>query len=79
MTTCIGDQKSSTHDNFDLTLFGLDMEGDKYSLMAVNGVFTEHTESNNLEDAPPEIFMSFDLPKSGEILESRFFKDKIDV
>lgn len=76
ITSKLGSQKSSNHDEVDLTLFALDMKGDKYSLMIVNGIFSNDAKDSNLGDAPTDIFMSFDVSKSGEILETRYVKDK---
>ena len=73
----LGSQKSSNHDEIDLTLFALDMKGDKYSLMIVNGIFRKDIGNTDLEDAPVDIFMSFDLSRSGEILETRYVMDKL--
>ena len=74
ITSYVNDQASSTHDNLDVTILALDMKGDKYSLMVVNGELTDQEQENKLGQAPPGLFMSFDVSKSGEILETRYIK-----
>ena len=74
MTSHAKDEASTTHDELDMTIFALDMKGEKYTLMILNGAFNDKPQESNLGEAPPTLFMSFDVSKSGEILESRYFK-----
>jgi uncharacterized protein YxeA len=76
ITSTVGSKSSTTNGELDLTIFALDMKGDKYELMIVNGVFDDDLEKSKLESAPLDIFMSFDVSKNGKILDIKYFKEK---
>ena len=75
ITTIVGTKTTSTNDIIDMTIFALDMKGQKYNLMIVNGIESEDS-GGSADSNPADIFMSFDVSKNGEILESRYFQDK---
>ena len=76
ITSKVGTSTTSNHDSLDMTIFSLDMKGQKYNLLIVNGVYTYDEQDTSLGSAPDDIFMSFDVSKNGEILESRYFQNK---
>ena len=75
ITTKVGTKTTTTNDELDLTIFGLDMKGQEYNLMIVNGIESEDSDKSAYS-APADLFMSFDVSKNAEILESRYFQEK---
>jgi cytochrome oxidase Cu insertion factor (SCO1/SenC/PrrC family) len=74
-----GEKTSTTHDELEATLFGLDMKGERYTIMITNGTFTDDQNKKSDKKAPANIFMYFELnSKSSELLEAKYFKESFD-
>ena len=77
ITTYLGEKYTTSHSQSSITIFGLGIEGNIYNLMIVDGALTGETNTSSLSSVPKNIFMSFKVSKSGEILQSNYYKTVI--
>lgn len=79
ITITTGQKFSTTHDSFHVTLFALDMEGDKYRFLVTNASMeTEHVNSVNVS-LKPDYFIYLELESSsGKILMSKYKKEMFE-
>lgn len=78
VTSIVKEKLSTTSDDFLIIIFALDMKGSNYELMIVNGALEEENpKENSVDDTPESIFMSFQISRGGEILQTKYFKESI--
>ena len=79
ITTTIGNSTTTIHDDFRVTLFGLDMEGDKYRFVVSKGSFENSFGQTSVGSAPSSIFVYLELnSKDGKILLSKYNDTALD-